>query len=269
MTALVVAALLAQEAHPDRAPAPSRLNVRITETFKSDRAHSRFTQPRSVTLDTPAGPLTFDSRCEWVPQEDKITWPEDPEPVGPFTITTVGTWIDIDIKRPPHTFPPDPREDPVVTKAGLGGDDGDSGGFDPSDTAPLYGPDFDLELGPDLAGGLPEWLTVHLHARALFGELELYGASREVELYSVGVRLEAALLGEPPFTLGLYLSAGPGWLRTEIGEATGFDGGAGARANLHLTENVYLSAALEAHAFLSEDLRGWGPAVMVGCNLGW
>jgi hypothetical protein len=77
------------------------------------------------------------------------------------------------------------------------------------------------------------------------------------------------LLESGGFSLGAYVSAGPAWLRTDIGDATGVDSGIGLRGEYSVSAGVALVGALELDAFFSDDFFSWGPVANAGFVLRW
>jgi len=164
--------------------------------------------------------------------------------------------------------------DPVIpTKPGIAGGSGDSDVED-ADSGLLFGPDFDYLLDPDVthwspASWLPRETSFHLYARALFGDVELYGVDTDLQVYSAGPRLRLPLLAARPFRLGATLSAGPAYARTGIGDALGVELGAGLRSEFFASRSLVFIVALGLDAFTSNDAFAWGPSLNLGLNLGW
>jgi hypothetical protein len=163
---------------------------------------------------------------------------------------------------------------PVVpTKPGALGGTGDSDNED-SNTGFLYGPDFDYLVEQDVTGWQPlSWLpkhsSFHLYARALLGDVELYGADTDLQIYSMGPRLRVPLFAANPLRVGATVSAGPAYAHTGIGDALGVEVGAGLRAELFATRSLVFIVALGLDAFTSNDAFAWGPSVNFGINVGW
>ncbi len=258
-------------------PTRARNEVRIlyTDYFRRDQAHRHYAQPAPVRLSTPSGPVTFHSRCVWIQEEPLPPWHPPVEAVEPPIdtprFTLVGKVMRFEFPDP-HRFPGDPGvpyEEPLPTKPDFleAGDGSDTP--DDTDTTALYGPDLDLAASHDLADWIPEFLTVSLFGRALFGEAEICGAETDMAFYAAGLRLAARLFEAGDFRLDTYAAAGPGWLRTELGDASGIDTALGLRADWNLTESLGLSGGVEFNGFFSDDLLGHGIAVTVGPHLRW
>lgn len=164
--------------------------------------------------------------------------------------------------------------DPVVpTKPGAFGGTEDSDTQD-SDSGLLYGPDFDYLIEPDVTGWQPtSWLprqtSFHLYARALLGDVELYGVDTDLQIYSIGPRLRVPLLAANPLRVGATLSAGPAYAHTDIGDAVGLEFGAGVRTELFVTRSFVFILAVGLDAFSSNDVFAWGPSLNFGINVGW
>ncbi len=204
--------------------------------------------------------------------------PPGPDP-DPEPVPTPDPGPDPDPDPDPRSGPePDPGPGGVVlaTFGDAFSDGGDSGGSSSleTDSPVLVGPQLELELTRDaarwdFASWLPSSTSLHLYVQALFGEMNLLGERSDVELYTVGLRVGVPLWTPTDFAFGAYLSAGPGWMLTDLGDAIGFDGAAGLRADYRLVGNLFLVAGLEANAFVSDDFYGWGPALHFGFNLSW
>ena len=65
------------------------------------------------------------------------------------------------------------------------------------------------------------------------------------------------------------LTVGPGFLRTDIGEAVGIDVGAWVESEIPLTGNLSLMAGLGVNGFFAENVQMWGPALTLGINVAW
>lgn len=164
--------------------------------------------------------------------------------------------------------------DPVVpTKPGALGGTGDSDTED-SDSGFLFGPDLDYLVEPDVttwspASWLPRHTSFHVYARALLGDVELYGVDTDLQIYSAGPRLRVPLFAANPIRLGATLSAGPAYAHTDIGDAVGIEFGAGLRSELFATRSLVFIAALGLDAFSSNDAFAWGPSLNLGINVAW
>lgn len=259
----------------------TKINVFIAEEFDEEWEHENYQQAypviHSVQHDGPQGRSTsrisYFTRCRFRP--------EDPEPrltpvTSPGLTTLFGgelSWRRLDVAR--KLFPVTtgfPRSDPPVTKSGL--PEGYSEGVRDSDRPLLCGPSLDLLLSRNVeawepARWLPESTALHLYARALFGRFEVYDVESSLEQYSVGLRLAVPLLEVSPFSLGAEVSSGPGFMRTDIGDAVGLESGVGIRALVSLFGGVSLRCSANASLFVSEDLYSWGPGAHVGFDIPW
>jgi hypothetical protein len=169
-------------------------------------------------------------------------------------------------RNDPGTTPP---TGPTLTKkpALFGGAAEDSRAS--SDAPILYGPDFDLVVSSDVARWLPEGTSLHLFARALFGEVEMFDTPTDLQFYAVGPRLTVPLLKSGSFVLGVTASAGPAFLHSALGDAVGFDGALGLRLEHLVGPAVSIVAAAEANLYFSEHVTSFGPVVHLGLNLAW
>ncbi len=172
----------------------------------------------------------------------------------------------------PAGAPGRPRVDPIISKSSLFGSG--SGTVTNTDAPFLYGPDVDLLLEPDVTAWRPmRWMpdetSLHLYGRVLFGSFEVFDTPASLQLYSVGPRLEVPVLGSGSFRLGATVAAGPAFLHTGIGDAVGFDGGVGLRAEHVFSPGFSFVAAVEANLYASGNVALFGPAVNLGFNLSW
>lgn len=165
------------------------------------------------------------------------------------------------------------RIDPIITKPStkpaIFGGGGGTGTSTSSDTPFLYGPDFDLLLVSDVASGMPADTSLHLHARALFGSLEVFDTPTSLQLYEVGPRLAVPLLKSGSLECAVTATAGPAFLHTGIGDAVGFDGGIGLRFEAFFTPGCSFVAAVEANFYFSKNVSAFGPLINLGLNLAW
>lgn len=166
-----------------------------------------------------------------------------------------------------------PRRDPIITKPALFGGGG-SNSVASSDSPLLVGPDLDLLLDPDLSAWHPtRWLpaetSLHLYARALFGSFEVFDTPTNLQMYGLGPRLTIPLAKPASWEFALTVSAGPAFLHTGIGDAVGFDGGIGLRAEHFFTPAFSFLAAVEANLYFSENVTSFGPLVNLGFNVSW
>ena len=174
------------------------------------------------------------------------------------------------------------RSDPDITKPGqrprskptiLGG--GSEAGYsDDSDSSVLYGPEFSVPIKEDLAewdvtSWMPSGSSFGVRARLLFGEFEVFGRESDLELYSLGPTLGVPILAEREATVHAVLTAGPAFLRTDIGDALGVDVGASLESEIPITGNLGIVAGIGVNLFFAENVHTWGPAVNVGLSLAW
>jgi hypothetical protein len=166
---------------------------------------------------------------------------------------------------PGTTLPP---TGPTSTKPALFGG-GSEGNRTSSDAPILYGPDFDFVVASDVAGWLPEGMSLHLFARALFGSVEMFDTPTDVQLYAIGPRLTVPLVKAGSLELAITASAGPAFLHSALGDAVGFDGGIGLRLEQVLAPAVSFIAAAEANLYFSENVTSFGPVIHLGFDLSW
>lgn len=186
--------------------------------------------------------------------------PQPPPPPPPIT------------KPLPTSISDDSVAVPSSKSTSLLGNDSDPS--DDSDSPLLYGPELALPLKGDVTEwGAFRWLptgtSMNLYGHFLMGDMEISNETVDVELMGVGLRFVAPLINESPFYLGVTVYLGPGFLKTNIGNTAGFDGGAGLQAILFFTPSFSLQATLEGTLFLAPDATALGPAFNVGLNLDW
>ncbi len=180
----------------------------------------------------------------------------------------------------PSVLTGNPRSDPIITKptttttkpAILGGSSSDEA--EDSSSTPLFGPEIDVPLKGDLTEWpATEWLSegtsLHLYARALFGSFEVFDVESDLQLYSVGPRVLVPLIAVPEFSLGGSISAGAAFLRTDIGDAVGFEATGGLRAQVPLLGGLAFVADLGYGFFTAEHVYSWGPSLNMGLVLSW
>ena len=281
LAAVVWLAALAQDPAEDRRIRPMRVRsevrIIIEETPKEEFEHDYYEQQvpveyRSGTPSLSSG-IWYHTVCRPRQEEDRspIFLPPPPAPVLPLRLSgCIGApRVTVTASRTQITTG-NPRDDPIITKPALFGGDGVSS----SDAPFLYGPDLDLILASDLSGWTPtRWLpggtSLHLYARALFGSFEVFDTRTDLQLYGVGPRLSVPLTRWGSLELDLTVSAGPAFLHTGIGDAIGFDGGIGLRAEHFFTSAFSFLAAVEANLYFSENVTAFGPVVNLGFNLTW
>ena len=191
---------------------------------------------------------------------------------GPVeTTTTVVTTIDGDVREDP----PDP---PGPTKSKGFSDFGDPGASDARDSARprLQGPSLSLPVKSDVTEwGFLNWLpagtSLELQARALFGTVDVLGVSSDAAFYSVAPRLFLPVfsLERPAAVAGVAVSAGPCWLRTDVGRAAGVEGAVGLHVRCFVTGSLSVNAGLDLNAFASEAVFAWGLLPALGINVAW
>ncbi len=259
----------------------TEVNVYIAEEFDEERDYEEYEQAypveHTVRVDGPGGAatsrITYFTRCRFVPQDRDPTPAPIPQPLPRLAVGgTFGPRL-IQVPREVVTrITANPRVDPPVTKPDLASEGG-SGEVD-SDRPLLSGPDVDLVLMSDVsrwdpARWLPESTALHLYARALFGRFEVFEIESNLELYSAGLRMSVPVLEAGPFSIEGAVSAGPGYMRTDIGDAFGLESGAGLQGVLSITRGLSFLASIGANLFLSDDFLSWGPAANAGFNLAW
>jgi hypothetical protein len=138
-----------------------------------------------------------------------------------------------------------------------------------SDTPILSGPELDVVLLQDVASWLPESTSLHLLGRALFGKMELFDIDTDVQLYAIAAGLGVPIIDAGSFRLEGSLSAGPGFLKTDMGDAVGLSGATGLRVRQELTSNLSLFGVAEIEIFRAKQTSALGPAFNFGFNLAW
>jgi hypothetical protein len=116
---------------------------------------------------------------------------------------------------------------------------------------------------------MPAGSSLALYGHVLVGEMEVYGAAVDVELFGLGLGLTVPLLSEEPFGAALLFGAGPGFLRTDLGDTVGVQTSAGIQGTLGLTRGLALVSVLEVVGFFATDARAWGPALSMGLSISW
>lgn len=259
----------------------TKINVFIAEEFAEEWEHENYQQAfpvvHSVRHDGPqgcsTGRISYFTCCRFRPEEPQ---PRLQPPASPDLTTLFGgdlSWRRIDVAG--KLFPVTtglPRSDPPVTKSGLS--EGYSGGSRDSDRPLLCGPSIDFLLSRDIRaweplGWLPDSTALRLYARVLFGRFEVYDVDSSLEQYSVGLRLTVPLLEMSPFSLGAEVSSGPGFMRTDIGDAVGLESGVGIQALSAIFGGISLRCTAGVSLFVSEDFYSWGPGAHVGFDIPW
>ena len=69
--------------------------------------------------------------------------------------------------------------------------------------------------------------------------------------------------------INIYGFAGQGWLRTDFGDSTGLDTGAGFQTVWQISSGLSLSLSIEARGYYSENVRGTGYGIVPGLNIVW
>ncbi|MBI3854798.1 MAG: hypothetical protein HY293_03810 [Planctomycetes bacterium] len=178
------------------------------------------------------------------------------------------------VPPPPPPPPPPPDPDPPPPSKPLFSSSSGSTGVSDSDTPLMTGPEIDVPLMDSLdqwraLRWLPEGSAFHLFGRIQFGTLQLFGRSTSLEMYVLGGRVTLPFHRTDTFELNASVSAGPGFVRTRIGDATGFDGSLGANAEQKLGAGVSLYASIDAELFLTKGTSAFGPAFNLGLNVGF
>ena len=177
---------------------------------------------------------------------------------------------------PPDQDPPPPPpiddEDPIPgpTKPLLVS----GSGVSDSDSPFIQGPEIDLSILDNLdqwrsLRWLPEGSSLHVFGRLQFGTLELFDERTKIEMYAVGPRLALPFHRGESFELDATIFAGAAFVKTGLGEAIGFDGGAGVSAQQKLGAGVSLYGAIEAELFLAKGTSAFGPAFNIGLKMGF
>jgi hypothetical protein len=180
--------------------------------------------------------------------------------------------IPIIVTPPPQPPEPPPERDPIPpgSKPLFVSDSGVSD----SDTPLISGPELDFTVLDNLGQWrslrwLPEGTALQVYGRLQFGTLKLFGRSTSLQMYSVGPRLALPLHRTDSFELDAGVFGGVGFVKTGLGDAVGFDGGAGISAEQKLGGGVSLYAAVDAELFLTKGTSAFGPAFNVGIRMGF
>jgi hypothetical protein len=165
-----------------------------------------------------------------------------------------------------------PFNPPPTTKPGLFG--GDGADDEDSDRVPLTGPELVVPLDRDVsawspASWLPRFTELHAYGRALYGSFEVFGEDADLQLYGIGPRLLVPLVRESGWTLGASISAGLGFLKSDLGDALGLEASGGIRGRFVLTRGMAFVSAVGLTYFEAEDVSTWGPTLNVGLTLSW
>jgi hypothetical protein len=173
----------------------------------------------------------------------------------------------------------DDREDPTgPTKSKSLSDFGDPGGSETRDSARprLQGPSLSLPVKSDVTEwGFLEWMpagtSLELQVRALFGTVDVLGVSSDAAFYSAAPRLFFPVfsIDRPVLVAGVTVSAGPCWLRTDVGRAAGVEGALGLHARCFVAGGLSVNLGLDLNVFASESVFAWGPLPTLGINFAW
>jgi len=268
---------------PQKKHVVTEVHVRIVETFKDPRAFQEYRQLypdifRKETTGSTTFGLTLDSICLWEPQEEPLPpvpfLPVETSIIPEIVVGGYGASMKYTVSEQfVRGVTGKPRQDPPVTKPGFFGGSG-SDRVEDSDSSLLFGPQVDVELKHDVTEWdatrwLPSPTSLHVYVRALFGEITLFDESSDLEVYGFGLRLSTPFVLVPEFVLAPYLSVGPSFLRTDLGDAAGLEAAAGVRAELRMLKNLAVTGALEVSAYTGRNVFSWGPAVHLGLNLNW
>lgn len=282
-------------ATPDDRPAPPMVNRVHVELHRfvdvpSEHPHSRQLYPLIVQEDR--GPFRnefqYDSH-HYYPRPREETPPgfrlSVNFAVGVMSLSVGAHFIEGPVQTTTTTVVTvsgDDREDPPVpsgpTKSKFLSDFGDPGGSETSDSARprLQGPSVSLPLKSDVTEWGPlDWLpagtSLELQLRALFGRVDVLGVSSDAAFYSVAPRLFVPVLslGRPALAAGVAVSAGPCWLRTEVGRAAGVEGALGLQARCFVAGGLSVNLGLDVNAFASESAFAWGPLPTLGIHIAW
>jgi len=173
---------------------------------------------------------------------------------------------------PPGPVPVPPPPGPTSTKPGsLWGDGNDSDG---SDAPFLIGPEVAVPLKEDVTEWaflrwLPDSSSLTLYGHVLVGDLEIFDTTVDVELYGLGLGLAVPLLRADPLGVALIFAAGPGFLRTDLGDTAGVQAATGLQVTLGLTRGLSFVASMDLLGFFAPDVRAWGPVANLGLSLAW
>lgn len=287
IAALIVLSMLLQdpvEPPPRRARVVrSSVRILIEESPPGEYEYDHYEQAFPSQVTTGHSLLGSDVWYRTVcrPQDDDRTpiFYKVPDPPLPITVSGVLGSPTVNIGDGGATLiGGGPRKDPgsrtksVAKAAVFGGSSGSS--TTDSDSPFLYGADIDYAIVPDVTTWaplrwMPEETSFRLFARALFGSLDIFDVSTDIQLYSAGPRLSIPLARWEALKLDTTVSAGPAYLNTGIGDAVGFDGGVGLRVSLFFTRSASLIAEIEANLFLSDNVSAFGPVLNLGFNLSW
>jgi hypothetical protein len=287
--AALVLALAMQDAVEVPAPRRARtvqssVRILIEESPQGEYPHDYYEQPFPSQVRTGStllgSEVWYKTLCRPQDEDRRPLFVPPPEPPLPLTVSGVLGSPQISIGDGGATLiGGNPRRDPgssgtrTAKAAIFSGGSSDSGSSD-TDSPFLYGTDLDYVVAPDVTGWsplrwLPEETSFHLYGRALFGSLEIFDVSTDIQLYGVGPRLGVPIARGDGVRLEGTISAGPAFLHTGIGDAVGFDGGVGLSFSLILSRGLSLIAEIEANLYLSDHVTAFGPVLNLGFNLAW
>jgi hypothetical protein len=162
---------------------------------------------------------------------------------------------------------------PIISKSAAVFASGTSASSE-SDVGSFVGPELTYALKEDLSEWramrwLPEASSWEIYARAQTGSLDLFNSSVSAKLYGVGFRLNLPFYRTDSFHADASISAGPGYLNTELGDVLAFDGSVGLRVIQVLGTGVNFVGSAEFQILKSQDTAASGPSFSVGLDLSW
>jgi hypothetical protein len=257
---------------PPPANQKNRINVLVDETIPEFQIPSDTRQKWPAYFENEGTSLWFDHNRHFR-RRPSLTSPLSP----PLEMTLTGGMhtftVTTDFGKVTEILTGNARNDPVVTKPGLFGSSDDDT-EDDSDQVPLVGPQFAYPVKDDMSdweatSWLPQGTLLLVYARALFGSFEVFDEDASLQLYSLGLEVRVPLYADDTFRVGFALGAGPAYLHTGIGDALGFELGAGLRFELPISGGLSFLTNLDVSLYAAEDVTSWGPGLSFGLALSW
>lgn len=269
----------------------NRVRVKLDYHFDEENENLRMRHPNTpLRQDLPpfqdgSNEFRFDADYYFRPPPPRI---ESPLPMtlgtsfGPTNVTITSSFSttvqQIFINGGgPRVDPPPPTKliDSAASKSSLFGGADDPGEEDESDRTLSYGPTLTVPILQDASewsafSWLPQHSSLSVYARILFGTFEVFDVDIDMKQYSLGPKLSIPVLGEPSdtFSASVSISAGPAWLRTDVGDAVGVDTAVGLQTQVLLSDRWAFIVGIEVEAFFTDDFFSWGILPVIGLSLG-
>lgn len=301
MTALILAVVLSAQSSDlehkkqeggHEAPPPTfrnRVRVRLEYHFDEENENLWMRHPNTpLQQDLPPFPngsneFEFDADYYFKPPPARV---ESPLPLslgssfGPTSVT-ISSKFSRTVEQifivggGPRIDPPPPTKLIPGESKSIFGEADDSDERDETDRTFSYGPTLTVPLLQDASEWAPlAWLPEHsglaVYARVLFGSFEVFDVDIDMTQYSIGPRLTIPILGVPSdtFSMAVAISAGPAWLKTDVGDAVGVDTGFGVQSQIFLSGQWAFIAGVEVEAFFTDDFFSWGFLPVLGLSFG-